>query len=63
MKMKIVTYSHDDISGVMNALNKIRITGIDQAKLIVYISGILDSGEIKTRHESPGKDGEKSEAD
>lgn len=61
MKMKIVTYSHDDISGVMNALNKIRITGIDQAKLIVYISGILDSGEIRTRHEPPGEGDKKDE--
>lgn len=61
--MKIVTYNYDDISGVMNALNKIRITGIDQAKLIVYIAGILDGGEIRNRYEPPGTEGEKNEAD
>ena len=60
--MKTVTYTHEEISGAMSALNQIRTTGIDQAKLIVYIAGVLDSGEIRTRHEPPGKEAKKSEA-
>lgn len=61
--MKTVTYTYEDISGVTSALNQLNITGIDQAKLIVYISGVLDNGEVRTRHEPPGKEVEKSEAD
>lgn len=57
--MKIVTYNHEDISGVMSALEKIRTSGIDQAKLIVYIAGVLESGEVRNRNEPPGAKGVK----
>lgn len=61
--MKIVTYNHEDIDGIMGALNQIRVTGIDQAKLVVYIAGVLDGGEIRNRYEPPGVEGAKNEAD
>lgn len=61
--MKIVTYNHEDIDGIMGALNQIRVTGIDQAKLVVYIAGVLDGGEIRNRYEPPGAEGAKNEAD
>lgn len=62
--MKIVTYNHEDISGVMSALNQIRTSGIDQAKLIVYIAGVLENGEVRNRNEPPGAKGVKeNEAD
>lgn len=61
--MKTVTYTHEEISGAMSALNQIRINGIDQAKLVVYIAGVLDGGEIRNRYEPPGTEGEKNEAD
>lgn len=59
--MKIVTYNYDDVMGVVSAINKIKTTGIDQAKLIIYIAGVLDGGEIRTRHESPGEGDKKDE--
>lgn len=61
--MKIVTYTHEEISGAMSALNQIRINGIDQAKLVVYIAGVLDGGEIRNRYEPTGAEREKNEAD
>lgn len=61
--MKTVTYTHEEISGAMSALNQIRTAGIDQAKLIVYIAGVLDGGEIRNRYEPPGVEGAKNEAD
>lgn len=57
--MKTVTYNHEDIDGIMGALNQIRVTGIDQAKLVVYIAGVLDGGEIRNRYEPPGAEGAK----
>ena len=50
----------------MSALNQIRTTGIDQAKLVCYPSAVEESedgGEIRNRYEPPGTEGEKNEAD
>lgn len=57
--MKVVVYKEEDISTLLSALDKIHVTGIEQARLIVYISEILKDGELKNRHEPQGAEGAK----
>lgn len=57
--MKTVTYKQEDIEVIVSALNKFQVCGIEQARLIACIAGILESGEIKNRHEPPETEGAK----
>lgn len=51
MVMKIVVYKYDDIQTITNLINSVNFRGFEQARLISEIGRILDSGEIKNRHE------------
>lgn len=53
--MKIVTYKYEDIQVLTNLINSLKISGFDQAMAVASIGNILDSGEIKERHEATRK--------
>lgn len=58
--MKAVIYNHEIINDIVNALDQIEVRGISQARLIVFISNSLESGEIKNVHKCPEmKEGER----
>lgn len=45
--MKIITYDLERINKAMSFLNTIQVTGIEQARVLVAVSNILESGNIK----------------
>lgn len=41
----MISYEENDIKELVNVLNGIRVTGIEQARRIAYIASILDKGK------------------
>lgn len=59
--MKAVIYREEDIQKVTNILNSMQFQGFAHAKALCTIGDILDSGEIKERHEP--REGKKDDSD
>lgn len=49
--MKIVIYSHEKMLRAGNLLNALHVSGCDNFRILAELSDILDSGEIKDRHD------------
>lgn len=45
--MKTITYDLERINKAISFLNAIQVTGIEQARVLVAVSNILESGTIK----------------
>lgn len=43
--MKKITYEESQIKELVNVLNGIRVTGIEQARRLAYAASILDMGK------------------
>lgn len=49
--MKIIIYNHEKMLQAGNLLNMLHVSGCDNFRILAELSDILDSGEIKDRHE------------
>ena len=43
--MKTIRYTYEQISGIVNNLNRIQVTGLEQARILTMIGLLLDQGE------------------
>lgn len=58
--MRVVVYKEEDISTVLSALNRLQITGVEQAKYLATIGSILSYGKVK-RYETQKSDSDEDE--
>lgn len=53
--MKTISYTYEQITGIVNNLNRLQVTGLEQARALTMVGVLLDEGV-----QSDGTDGETS---
>ena len=42
--MKTISYTYEQVAGIVNNLNRIQVTGLEQARTLAMIGVLLDEG-------------------